>query len=491
MKRLPHSEPMEAAVLGAVLLQEMLGAAAVLQVQDFFHPAHQALWGVLQAMALRGVPLEMVTVHEQLQAAQKDRVVATLDRREDGPGDALMALGKLTDAGVSLGRSTTVLERHVATLQELRRRRQVIATAQDIVEQGLEGREDLVDYAEAEMFRATARLDDGRLVTPRMMARNFVRGLTARANGESKHIKTPWPDLDEMLGGGLQPGNVIVIAGRPGMGKTTAALNIAEWAAIPGPAAAPRQGVGRPLHPTIYFSLEMLEGELSPRVFAAESPMDLKRIQRPGRADANGVYRNILLEDELRGLQRAGERLVGGCLYVDERSSPTVVEIASTVRRVRADRSIFTSDDQVGLVIVDHVGLVKPMPGPKGRTREAEVAEISRAFKALARDLKVAVIEVSQLNRGVEGRADKRPLMSDLRESGSLEQDADVVMLMYREEYYLGADATKEERDRCRGLAEAIIGKNRSGETGSVELVFHGAQNILKPKARRNQEMFG
>jgi replicative DNA helicase len=476
MKRLPYNEPLERAVLGTVLLQGQLGELSSLRTDDFFAPAHQELWSTLQGLALDGKTLDVFTVHEQLRAADRLRLVGDL------PG-----LNALVDEGVRYPShykdDTNLLNRHVASLRQLTRERVVIAAAQEILDRGLgvtqapDGQaEELGEFAITKVMAATRRDDDGRLVGPRAMTRGFFERLSARSKGAQPVVETPWADLNDRLGGGLQPGELVVLAGRPSMGKTAIAVNIGMHAAIPKFRDLDREGrCLRPLQPTLLFSLEMGQALVVDRIFAGEGSVEGDRIRRPMRRASDGGWYGVLQEDDKSSLKAVAERVLGGAFYIDDRGGLTVAEIAAAIRRFRMDPQLFSSPEQVGLVIVDYVGLVRPMPGPKGRTREQEVAEISRVLKTVARDTNMAVICVSQLNRQVEGRKDHRPMMSDLRETGALEQDADVIGLVFREEYYHTADTDQATRDRTRGLAELDICKQRNGPTGVVELLWRKA----------------
>ena len=264
--------------------------------------------------------------------------------------------------------------------------------------------------------------------------------------------------------GGMQPGDLVILAARPSMGKTAFALNIAQNACI---IPAKYQNVpeeDRPIPvPVLVFSLEMGASQLIERMLCAE-----------GRIDASKLRSGKLMESEFRELVQAADRVHKAPLFIDDSAAPTILEIKARARRFRQDRTIFPPQAEgkrppLGMVVVDYLQLARG--GGKYDIREQEISEISRGLKGIAKELELPVIALSQLNRGVDSRSDHRPMLSDLRESGAIEQDADVIMFIYREERYATTD---EERKKVAGEAEVIIGKQRNGPTGTVHLTFRG-----------------
>lgn len=448
VKSLPHNATVEAAVLGIALMRGSIAECGDLRADDFWTPALRAIWEAMHALASAGQAFDSISVHEQLRSTDTLRLAGGLD-----------VLNRLGDRGAS---GYHLLAEHVRELQELAAQRQVIAAAQEVVELGLRGdHEDFVGFAEATMLRATQARAVSRIVGPELRARSFFERVTRRCKGQEPFVPTPWPDLNRLLSNGLHPGQLVILAGRPAMGKTAAALDIARRAATPSARdlALPSPPV---LQPTLVFSLEMSSEEVGDREFAAEASV---------HGDAIRVGR--IVADDFERLAASAGRIVKGRLFVDDSSAPTICDIVSRARRFRADRTIFTGEpSQIGLIVVDHLGLIAPDPTRKYQTREQEVADISRRLKALAKDLRMPVLAVSQLNRLVDNRSNKRPVLGDLRESGALEQDANVVMFMFREEYYLEPDATEKERERLAGIAECIVAKQRSGAVGTVKLRF-------------------
>jgi replicative DNA helicase len=249
---------------------------------------------------------------------------------------------------------------------------------------------------------------------------------------------------------GLQPENMIVVAARPGVGKTSWAVNVAMNCSM------------QHKIPVLIFSLEMSKFELMERMLAGEARVDSARLKR-------GL---IEYSDWTNRIYPAGNRLAAAPILIDDSGAPSILDIRAKARRFRSDPRLFppqegkdASRPQHGLILVDYLQLARGSGGKKDGSREQEIAEISRGLKTLAKDLKVPIIAISQLNRSLEKREDKKPQLSDLRESGAIEQDADMIVFIHRDEMY-----TKQEEDR--GKAELIVGKHRHGPTGSVPLTF-------------------
>jgi len=252
-------------------------------------------------------------------------------------------------------------------------------------------------------------------------------------------VPTGFSDLDEKTAG-FQKGDLIIVAARPSMGKTAFTLNLAQHAAI-----SARKAVA-------FFSLEMSKESLVQRMLTSEARVDAGRV-RTGR----------LRDDDYPRLAQAAGLLNTAPVYIDDTPAISILEMRAKARRLKADRP------DLAMIIVDYLQLMQS--GSKSENRQQEVAEISRGLKALAKELELPVIALSQLSRAVESRPDKRPMMSDLRESGSIEQDADVIMFLFRPEYYYGP--VDKDGNSLEGRAEVIIGKQRNGATGTVPLIFH------------------
>jgi replicative DNA helicase len=255
-----------------------------------------------------------------------------------------------------------------------------------------------------------------------------------QSQGQLTGVATGYTDLDRMTAG-LQPGDLVIVAGRPSMGKTTLALNIAENAAIAGNT------------PVAVFSMEMSREQLSMRM-----------ISSLGRVDQSHLRTGMFGDEDWARINSAIAQMKAAPVYIDDSGALTPTEVRARARRLSRERGL-------GLIVIDYLQLMQ-VPGTK-ENRATEISEISRSLKALAKELKLPVIALSQLNRSVEQRTDKKPVMSDLRESGAIEQDADVIILIYREEVY-DPDTPR------KGIADIIIAKQRNGPTGEVHLTFLG-----------------
>jgi len=250
-------------------------------------------------------------------------------------------------------------------------------------------------------------------------------------------VPTGYTDLDKLTAG-FHAGDLVIIAGRPAMGKTTFALNVAQYAAIEA---------GK-TYPAAIFSLEMPKEQLVERLLCSVSRVDLTRL-RSGH----------LQENDWPKLTKGAGQLHDAKIFIDDTASISVMELRSKARRLKAEHDI-------GIIVIDYLQLMRGGPNPE--SRQQEISEISRSLKALAKELGIPVVALSQLNRSLEQRTDKRPMMSDLRESGAIEQDADIIMFVYRGEVY------DKENEDLKGKAEIIIGKHRSGPIGIVDLAFRG-----------------
>ena len=423
----PHNLQAEESVLGAILLsRDALGAVieAGLRYDDFYKPGHQHIFDVAVAVSQSGGPVDTITVADEL---------SRLGLLEQAGGvEALHALQNATPA-ISNAASYAKIVQDAALLRRL------ILVAADISEIGY-GRpdnvDDALDDAESRVFRVADRRvvdsyrDIGELMKLAVdrIEENFARGDTITG------IATGFNDLDELLSG-LQPSTLNIVGARPSMGKTAMGLGMATHVA---------KHSGRPV---LVFSLEMGHVELTQRILSSEAEVDSQKI-RNGR----------LSEADWAKIGRAIGRLEVP-LFLDDNPRVTVMEIRAKARRLKMQHG------DLGMILVDYLQLMSG--GGNSENRQLEVSEISRNLKILARELEVPIVALSQLSRNLESRSDKRPMLSDLRESGSLEQDADVVIFLYRDEVY-----NKESPDR--GAADVIVAKHRAGPIGSMRLVFRG-----------------
>jgi replicative DNA helicase len=425
----PHSVEAEQAVLGGLMLDANAwdAVADIVTATDFYRRDHRLIFEAIAEVAETRGACDAVTVSECLE--RKGR---------------LEEIGGLAYLG-TIARDTPSAANVRAYAEIIRERsilRQLVAAGGEIAAAATDSRgrpaSELVDEAERRVFEIAERGSRGksgfiaiRDVLPQTIDR---LDLLHQTPGEIRGVPTGFTQLDKKTTG-FQAGDLIVIAGRPSMGKTTLAVNIAENAAI-------AKGV-----PAAIFSMEMSAEQLT-----------LRLISSLGRVNQSHLRTGNFSEEDWSRIQGAMAQLSNAPLYVDETPALTPTEVRARARRLKRERGL-------GLIIVDYLQLMQ-VSGTK-ENRATEISEISRSLKALAKELKVPVIALSQLNRAVEQRTDKRPVMSDLRESGAIEQDSDVILLIYREEVY-------DPNTTRRGVADIIIAKQRNGPIGEVQLTFLG-----------------
>jgi replicative DNA helicase len=454
---LPHNKEAEAAVLGGVLLRNeaLNDIVSIVGEDDFYVPAHRAVFRAMVKLADRGQPIDIVTLEHQLRAAEELALVGGLE-----------GLGKLAERYAS----SHNIGAHAELVRQSAAVRNLVVAAQEIAEEGreeVESVDEFIDNAERRLLEVNQKGRQGSYRSAKDLIHGVFESITERAKLKNPitGVPTQFTKLDEMTGG-LQPGDLIILAARPSMGKTALALNFAQHACITQARHAHLPEEEKPSRfPVLFFSLEMSAQQLIERILCSEARVDAGKL-RGGR----------LVEHEFAELVRAADRIYRAPLFIDDSASPTILEIRARARRFRQDRQIFppTAGDgkrpPLGMIVVDYLQLCR---GGKGRydVREQEISEISRGLKAIAKELQVPILALSQLNRGVDSRADHRPQLSDLRESGAIEQDADVIMFIYREERY---QTDEEKKRQVEGQSEVIIGKQRNGPTGTVHLTFIG-----------------
>lgn len=421
----PHNIEAEQAVLGAIFLEQeaLVTATEIITSGDFYRPAHQRIYKVMVELGERGEPVDLVTV------------TAELDNRkqlEDVGG-----VTYLTDLANAVPTAANV-EYYCRIIEQKAILRQLIRTATKIVTDGFNQSEDLgnlLSDAERNIMQISQKRSRGGFqhIKDVLMEAYERIEVMSTSKGEITGIPTGYPDLDKMTSG-LHASELIILAARPAVGKTAFALNVAQnIAARAGMAVA-------------IFSLEMGAAQLVMRMICAE-----------GNIDAGKMRTGYLDEDDWRKLTMSIGTLSKAPVYIDDTPGVTMPDIRSKCRRLKAEQG------ELGLVLIDYLQLISGKGD--GANRQQEVSEISRSLKLMARELNCPVIALSQLSRSVESRQDKRPMLSDIRESGSIEQDADIVAFLYREDYY---DKETEEQN----VIEVIIGKQRSGPTGTVKLAF-------------------
>jgi replicative DNA helicase len=428
----PHSVEAEQSVLGGLLLDNLAWdrAADLLTDGDFYRHEHKLIYAAIGALVNATKPADVITVFEQLQ---------TLGRAEDCGGLAyLNALAQSVPSAANIRRYAEIV-RERAILRKL------IAASDEIATTAFnpQGRAvtQILDEAEGRIFKIGeegSRQRQGFQSMDKLVVALLDRVTELHENGaeDVTGVRTGFYDLDHMTAG-LQKGDLIVLAARPSMGKTALALNIAEHVAV---------GEGLPV---LVFSMEMGASQLA-----------LRMVGSLGRIDQSGLRTGKLKDADWEKLAEAVDKLKAAQVYIDETPALTSAEL-----RARARRMARQFGGTLGLIVVDYLQLMSGSGSGSDENRATEIGEISRGLKALAKELQCPVIALSQLNRSVETRNDKRPLMSDLRESGAIEQDADVIMFIYRDDYY-----NKERKEP--GVAEIVIGKQRNGPVGTVKLTF-------------------
>lgn len=455
MSGMPHDLDAERAVLGSVLLDRrcIAEAAVELAAADFYHPAHGAVFDAMLSLDKASSPIDPVSVADQMRAA------GTFDSlTSSGGSDYLLDL--LTSVV-----TTTTTAHHSRSIARKAERRRWISAAREIAATGLaDGSDDeFLQGAESALLALTARKRSGGPRAVKSIMGGVVRAIEQRYEKRNDHAitgtATGLVSLD-CYTSGWQPSDLVIIAARPSMGKSSLAMQSALEAA--------RAGV-----PALVFSLEMSAEALVERSIASEGNIDSAQL-RSGQIETATWVR----------LSNSWGRVAGMPLWLDDQSSLTIGEIRSRARRWRMNDA--EKHERV-LVIVDYIGLVRP-DNPNPRMREREVAEVSAGLKAMAKDLRCPVIALSQLNRSCESRADKRPMMSDLRESGSLEQDADVIAFLYRDEWYHEKPIPGQCVKCGPGIAEIIIAKHRNGATGCAHVGWVGKSTKFVNLSNRSPE---
>jgi replicative DNA helicase len=445
----PHSIEAESSVLGGLLLDNSAWdrVEGVLSENDFYRYEHRVIFGVLAFLVNSSKPADVITVYERLQ---------NLGKAEEVGG--LLYLNSLAQYVPSASN----IRRYAEIVRERSILRKLVSASDEIATNAFnpKGRavEKILDEAEQKIFNIGeegSRMKQGfqsmdSLVVDLM---DRVQEMADNTN-DITGVPTGFYDLDRMTSG-LQAGDLVVLAARPSMGKTAFAINIAEHVAL-------NEGL-----PVAVFSMEMGAAQLAVRIVGSI-----------GRINQGNLRTGKLTDEEWPRLTEAIEKLRTVSLHIDETPGLTPSELRANSRRLARQCG------KMGLIVVDYLQLMSGSgSAASAENRATELGEISRGLKMLAKELQCPVIALSQLNRSVEQRTDKRPMMSDLRESGAIEQDADIIMFIYRDDYY-----NKESKDQ--NLAEVIIGKQRNGPTGTVKLYFHKAQTRFESLASGSADDF-
>ncbi len=421
----PQNLDAERSVLGGVLLenQAIQRISEVIQEDDFYRDAHRKLYHAMVELHERGEPVDLITLTED---------VTRRGWLEEAGGTAYLAslVDEVPTAANILYYARIVKQKSIL--------RQIIEGATRIAREGYEQPEDAVDFldkAEQTILEISRRQRRKGFISIREIMDETFQNIEDlyKKQGMITGVPTGFLDFDHLTSG-LQRGDLVILAGRPSMGKTALALNMARNAAV-------KNGI-----PVAVFSLEMAKQQLGVRLLCAEAEIDSQKLRA-----------GYIKKTDWKKLTSAADVLSRSPLYIDDAAVVTVREMRGRARQLKTELD-------VGMVVVDYLQLMQGSSRVESRVQE--ISEISRALKQLAKELDIPVLALSQLNRGVENRPDKRPILADLRESGAIEQDADVIAFVYREEFYY------RDRPECEGKAELIVGKQRNGPVGTVSLIF-------------------
>ena len=425
---MPHSIEAEQSVVGAMLMDKdaILTAAEIVSGQDFYQTAYGVIFDSMVELFNEGKPVDLVTLQERLKEKDVPPEIASLEFVRD------LVSAVPTSANVKY------YAQIVADKSMLRKLIKLNDEISNTCYAGKESLEAILETTEKSMFQLLQQRNTGEYVPIRQVVLNALDRIekASKSKGTVTGIPTGFIDLDYKLSG-LQPSDLILVAARPSMGKTAFVLNIAQYVAFKKDRA------------TAIFSLEMSKEQLVNRLFSLESQVDAQALRTGNMKDSDWEK---LIE---------GAGIIGKSkLIIDDTPGISVSELRSKCRKYKLEHGL-------DLIIIDYLQLMTGSVGKRSESRQQEISEISRSLKGLARELNVPVIALSQLSRAVESRPDKRPMLSDLRESGAIEQDADVVMFIYRDEYYNKDSEYKKQ-------AEIIIAKQRNGPVGTVHLAWLG-----------------
>ena len=423
----PNDIEAEQAVIGSMLTDKEAVFAAIeaLREEDFYREDNKIIYSAILNLYNRGEPIDVITLKSELSAMGKLEAVGGLEYIVELPEKVP---------------TTSNVDQYIKIVEEKSLLRNLIKTANDIITLGYDPTQDvegIIDNSEKKIFEVMQKKNQKGYSSIKDILVDTFTELEQLYN-KNQHVTgvpTGFADLD-MKTAGLHNSDLILVAARPAMGKSAFALNIATNAAL------------KANIPVVIFSLEMSKEQMVNRILCSEAMVD-----------SNKVRTGTLEEEDLAKLAEASGVLSEANIYVDDTPGISIMEIRAKCRKMKLEKDI-------GLVVIDYLQLVQGS-GKRGASREQEIAEISRSLKILAKEIKVPVIALSQLSRAPELRNDHRPILSDLRESGSIEQDADIVMFLYRDDYY-------NENSEKKDTAEVIIAKHRAGPTGTVELLWLG-----------------
>ncbi|MDD3223132.1 MAG: replicative DNA helicase [Clostridium sp.] len=424
LKSLPQNIEAEQSVIGSMILDKnsIAQVSEVLRSEDFYRENHKVLYSSIMELFQKDIPVDMITLIEHLRSTEK----------LEGAG-GITYITQLCDSVAS----TANLHSYIEIVKNKSTLRRLIKSSNEIIEESYSQQDNVpkvLDSAEKKIFDISQNKTSNDF---EKLSSVLERGFTEieklfNNKGEVSGIPSGFPELDEKTSG-FQKGDMILIAARPSMGKTTFALNLAEYAAL------------RASKSIVVFSLEMSKEQLAYKLLCSEANVDMLKLRT-----------GALEDNDWDNIAKASGPLAESKIFIDDTAGISVMEMRSKCRRIKIEHGI-------DMIIVDYLQL---MSG-SGESRQQEVSEISRSIKSLAKEMQCPVIALSQLSRAPEQRTDHRPMLSDLRESGSIEQDADLVMFLYRDEYY---NADTEDKN----VAECIIAKQRNGPTGTIKLAWLG-----------------
>ncbi len=434
----PQNIDAEEAILGAILTNPICFTkiADMIKPQSFYKPANKYIFEAIVELFAKNHAIDIVTVSEKLNESDKLEMIGGRAYIND------LALNAITTANI---------EYYARIVQEKAIKRELINAGSEIVEMAYDNTttEETLDNAEKLIFNIAQQKTSSDLVSVKDLVLTSYEQISYRYEhrGELTGVPTGFYDFDNMTSG-LQKSDLIILAARPSMGKTALALNIAQNVAL------------KAKKTVAIFSLEMSKEQLVQRMLCSEAEVDTQKLKTGN-----------MQSTDWEKLTTAMNHFADAPLYIDDRPGATVMDVRAKCRRLAMEKK------EIGLIVIDYLQLMEAS-GKEDRTQQ--ISGISRGLKGLARELNVPVIALSQLSRAVESRPDKRPMMSDLRESGAIEQDADIIMFIYRDEYY-----NKEDTEN-RGKAEVIVAKHRNGAVGSIDLLFQGAITKFKNIAKTN-----
>lgn len=433
-RELPHSIEAEQSILGAMLVYPSLVRMAIdqdLHAEEFYVEAHQRIYRCMMDLADSGQSVDITTLITRLNDTEQLALA--------GGADYVI---KLSDSAVSSANGIFYID----IIKERYHLRRLIETAEQIAEEGFDtgsSLDEVLDHAEKEILEVTRSRRASEFQSSKEVVSRVIKELVALRESDNHitGVRTGYQDLDRMTNG-FQRGDLIILAARPAMGKTALALNLGMYTALRNPGAV------------AFFSLEMPADSLMKRLLSAKSQVEGSKL-RGGN----------ITDEELNRLNEAGNELGAAKIFIDDSASIKVSQIFSKCRKLMSEHGL-------SLIVIDYLQLISGSGRNSGDNRQQEVSEISRNLKILAKEMNCPVIALSQLSRSVEQRNDKQPMLSDLRESGAIEQDADIVMFLYREDYYK-KPGEQEERADVNEVVDLNLAKHRNGSVGHISLVFN------------------